>query len=692
MKKNLIIQLITSILVFIVSIFLISLGYEIFVNKNFSISFDLIWNNIKNHHLTFVLISALFTLCVFLFMFLKSYFSSKTTNSSKTKTKKTDKKESDGFLIDQREKNSKQLKSSNKKNEKVFDEKIAKKNDSPSKAGFVVRWEKNKDKYVWWTVEEYHMKVIATTGGGKSQCFIIPNILYNTFLPDAIKPNLLIIDGKKELENDTWNSLKKANYNVLSLDLRNGFDSMGWNPLAIIFEKYISDDKRVHADAISEFNYLLTTIQAYNLKKSKDPLWPDGARNLATAAAYFILEMHKLKPDLVKKHHFNFTNLRILIANIERFKILLHTASSFSKKIYEIAEDVSGTLNAPDETLGGFVANATSGLSLFYQDLKLRNLLSRDEFRPAILSNPKNSRPTALFVSYSTEDTTNNDLISMLLMQVVNEAFKFARQTKALKLKRELRIIIDEFYMLNKMQDFDRTINIARSFGILILIASQSESQIHAVYGKEAGPLLQGFNSSVFVSTNEDADKSKISARLGKVEISKFSETTSADNKVSKTMSKVEKNLLEIKDIDLLGEDYYLLETTGRKSSILKKSYTWKEFKLKKVQKKYHELKDIDDGVFRFDFDELLNILQDEIKSENGEDYSEEQKQENNALSEVLIEFPKNSLDANKNIDKSSAESILEKVQNQNSVNNDFDDEDIENYSESEIEEFLDEF
>ncbi|WP_420029568.1 type IV secretory system conjugative DNA transfer family protein [Mycoplasmopsis felis] len=41
--------------------------------------------------------------------------------------------------------------------------------------------------------------IIGGTGSGKTQRVLLPNILYNVNLLDEYKPNLVIIDPKKEL-------------------------------------------------------------------------------------------------------------------------------------------------------------------------------------------------------------------------------------------------------------------------------------------------------------------------------------------------------------------------------------------------------------------------------------------------------------------------------------------------------------
>lgn len=107
---------------------------------------------------------------------------------------------------------------------------------------FVVRSEMVNNKVHFWgssVAEVVHGITIGGTGSGKSQKVIIPTILANATLEKKKKPCMVIADPKGELRTGTSGFFVEQGYEVLTFNLRDTIASNGWNPLAIVYKKYM---------------------------------------------------------------------------------------------------------------------------------------------------------------------------------------------------------------------------------------------------------------------------------------------------------------------------------------------------------------------------------------------------------------------------------------------------------------------
>ena len=619
-----------TIIIFIVGLFCIS-AIMIFINeKTIAISFEDIIKNIQINWKKIVMWDFVLSISFFISIFLYFQFFNKKNKNSKIKLKNENE-----FLIDKRKKEF-----STKKNEIKFGKEIIQSTTTPSVAGSVVRWEptsSNSEEKKWWVLPENHMKVVATTGGGKSQFVMIPNIIYNSLLPHEVKSNLVIIDPKGELYQNTANILKKNKFDVIRIDFGNGFNSIGWNPLARIWDLLMSKDINTVNDGIKEFNLLLNTIELLNAEKSAAPIWPTGAKNIVKSAMFLMIELGKL--NHINKKQFNFFNLKILISD-STLLIDLFIAGESTKRIKEILTEYKSTLTAPEATLGSFLANAGSALEIFNQELAMQSLLSRNEF-DAVEFNNDSTNPKALFISYPDDDSTNHALISILISQIYSSATSQAKKNKSLSLKRRLQFIIDEFGILTTIPNFDQWMNISRSRNIFFNVALQSDVQIKIKYPKTFQSILNGFNSNIFISSKDDKDHESLSKRIGKKDVENISinENDKKDSS-SKSYSSKAEDLISIQELVTLG-NYYVLETTSKSPAILEKHMAYNNFNLKNQANLNNEFQEFDIQSFKVDFQEILNSFKNEeiINGENGP--NEEEVLDEDILSEIQQKIDK---------------------------------------------------
>lgn len=114
-------------------------------------------------------------------------------------------------------------------------------NESHNLSGFVVasKQEKKKDKQLLTYVNivaNSHMLLIGGTGSGKTQSLVVPTIQSNCFSSE--QPTMIISDVKGELFKTQSLLLQKQGYDIQTLNLRDVKNSLSWNPLTIVYEKW----------------------------------------------------------------------------------------------------------------------------------------------------------------------------------------------------------------------------------------------------------------------------------------------------------------------------------------------------------------------------------------------------------------------------------------------------------------------
>lgn len=638
--------LIVGVILISVIIYLIaSVLLLILIEKNLDISIANIFLTTKKYltqiSILNLIICLVFLVCSISYFLGFNFFAKYRKSESLIKNKNR-------FIIDKRKKEF-----SLKIDEKNFEKEIVYSTLVPKKAGAVVRWEVQKNKQIkWWVANENHVKVIATTGGGKSQFMIIPNIIYNSKLPEKEKPCLVIVDPKGELYQNTANILKNEGYIVQRINFDKAFNSLGWNPLARIWDLFMSNNIELINEGNKEFNFLLGTIELLQLKKSGSPIWPIGSKSMIRVAALVLIELGKM--DKISKKEFNFYNLKTLVSDIELINFILNHYSEI-KQIREINAEYKSILSAPEATIGSFLANASAALEIFNQDYGIQSLLLRDEFDLIKASRCSASeKPIAVFISYPDNDSTNNALVSMFIAQFYSSATGQAKSNPDLKLERRLQFIIDEFGILVPIPEFDNWMNISRSRNIFFLNALQNDNQIKVQYPITFQSIINGFNSNIFISSKDDKDHEALSKRVGKKDVENISISKNDKNKDSKNYSVKEESLISVDELNKLG-DFYVLETTSKPAAILKKSLAYKYFNLDATleQDLVGTFQDFDLDNFRVDFDSMITFLKKEA-------FEKEKANIEADISEALNQEDEEELE-----EEESNEDILSEIQQQ---------------------------
>lgn len=483
------------------------------------------------------------------------------------------------FLVDQRNKTSKI---------KNF-EKIISKNLSSS--GVVVYWTKNKKQFNWYVLPEVHVRVLGTTGSYKTWFFILGNIYRNlNDLSIEERPNMVIIDPKGELYENSIKFNKKNFYNLIQLDFTNPDESIGWNPLSKIWHLYHTNEIKLQNLAISKIQEFLKSIPALDETNANSPNWPIGATAYLNAILLFMLEYSYIDKKM-NEQHFNLINLHKLAANIEKFKEIIDFWSDQRDKNYlpiypkinQIRNDISFILDADEGPKTSYQSFATAAISQFVTNKDLWPILCNNEINFNTMFEKTNKKPFAFFITYADDQPSTHPLVSIIVSQAYQAAIDIARlnkqKGKGEKLDRKLQFFIDEFGVLPKIHQFENWVNIARSRNIQIVIAYQSEDQLNISYNKNRKVIEDGFTASLLLSTANWETAEKFSKMIGIT--SKMQESKSYSKKSSKEFSRnvsyQKERLISPEEIMQLSRMQYLLILNNQKPSILNKSLVFVE-------------------------------------------------------------------------------------------------------------------
>lgn len=298
--------------------------------------------------------------------------------------------------------------------------------------------------------------VVATTGGGKTSSFIIPNILRQN------SGSMVITDPSGALYEKTSADLKRRGYEVLALDPLNLARSIRYNPL-----EYATNQR-----AIGEIAHIL--VRSAN--HSGEKFWTDGAEDILTV----LIRCLKRHPE---PRYCNLANLQYLLNNFG-------DGSGIAEFVVRNADDQTyqqfkGFVSAAKNTMQGFLSTAKTSLKSVL-DPDLAELTAGNTFDFASLR----ERKTALFLIVPQNRIS---YYAFLMNLFYTNLFHFCLEDSALS-SRSLPVyfLLDEFGHLH-IPDFPSIITTTRARRVSISIILQSLSQLEARYGRyDANTIVNG--------------------------------------------------------------------------------------------------------------------------------------------------------------------------------------------------------
>lgn len=352
--------------------------------------------------------------------------------------------------------------------------------------------------------------VIGGSGSSKTFGFVKPNIL-------QMYGSYIVTDPKGTVMREVGHALEVNGYDIKSLnitDARGMRQSLHYNPLA-----YAKDE----AGILKLVDVLMSNTNGEEQKPSGDPFWQSSEKLLYCALISYILSCGEPEDK----------NLGTLVDMISAFEVREEDADFkcavdllFDNLEAEFPEHFAVKQYRKFKLAAGKTAKSiliSCGARLAPFDIKeVRDLMAYDELELDRLGDKK----AALFVITSDTDKTFNFIAALMYSQMFNLLCDKAQYDYGGVLPIHVRCILDEFYNIGRIPNFDQLIAVIRSRNMSACPVLQSRAQIEGIYDKKADIIVDNCDTLLFLGGKgkilEDVVK-----LLGRQTIDQFDESRS---------------------------------------------------------------------------------------------------------------------------------------------------------------------
>ncbi len=337
---------------------------------------------------------------------------------------------------------------------------------------------------------EDHTMVIGSTGSGKTQTTVIPELR----LAIKAQESFVLYDLKGEVYDLLSNDLEKEKYNIIKINLSNPTNGNSFNPLTLPYKLYKEGNKDKAIDIIENIGYYFLESEVIN--NNTDPFWTNSAISLFTGLTLYLFETEKEENITINK-------IVSLMDELDSIKL-----DSFSKNS-ALYINLNAVIASPPETKASIIAVAKQLLKIFVTREQLSNLLSKTDFDISNIQKEK----TAIFI-ISDNKASSNRLVSL----IVDECY----QTVMLNSnpERRLNILIDEFENTFRIKDFNNILTISRSYNVRFNIYVKSLLELKNKYGINEYEILKlSFGNIIYLLANDIDTLEEVSKLCGKTKV-----------------------------------------------------------------------------------------------------------------------------------------------------------------------------
>lgn len=342
-----------------------------------------------------------------------------------------------------------------------------------------------------------HSLIFGATGSKKTRLFCMPMI--NMFAKAG--ESFITTDPKGELYAKTAGLVKAKGYKTVVLNFRDiGFGDM-WNPLALPYDMYHSENKEL---GISMLNDFVTTIAEPQKANTKDMFWPEMASSYALANLLLLAEC-------ATKEQMNVGSLaRLCTAGSE--KALMRLSEQMSDETIA-GMNYKGVLVSADNTRRSIFVSLYGMVRVFNTQPNLTRMLSGNTVDMRMFGREK----TAVYIIVPDEKTTYHFLVTTFIKQAYEVLIAEAQKEKNLQLPVRVNFVLDEFCNIPKVPDMPAMISAARSRNMRYFLVAQSMHQLRGKYGEDADTIKGNCDNWVYLTSKELVLLQEISALCGEI-------------------------------------------------------------------------------------------------------------------------------------------------------------------------------
>jgi len=354
---------------------------------------------------------------------------------------------------------------------------------------------------------DVHTLVIGATASKKSRLVAMPMVK----ILEQAKESMIIADPKGEIFERTSESLRKNDYNVLAIDLRNPHLGNSWNPLAIPYELYVKNGTNDIDRACEFVNDIANNLSNMQVSQ-KDPFWENSAASFFFGLIMLLFKYaheQKLEPECVNIR--NVLKLRSVLCKNYYVGQSLTSAVKFARSDPFIYSLLIGTLDTALTTQAGILSTFDQKMRTFaIQPSLLDMLASNDDIIRGV-----QDVPTAVFLIVPDEKTSYHNLVSLFIKQSYEYFIHAFQNSSDSRSKIRINYILDEFSSLPTIADFPAMITAARSRNIRFTLFVQSKHQLDLRYHEESETIRANCNNWIFLVSREISLLEELSALCG---------------------------------------------------------------------------------------------------------------------------------------------------------------------------------
>ncbi|MDD3453632.1 MAG: type IV secretory system conjugative DNA transfer family protein [Bacilli bacterium] len=362
---------------------------------------------------------------------------------------------------------------------------------------------KIKDKY-YYDDSTNHSLIIGSTGSGKTVSAIMP-LIFN--LADA-NESMIINDSKGEILRETYGYLKKKNYNIKIINLREPNKSDGWNPLHLPYKYFKNGDIEKEVETVNDFSYSICQEVS-----ARDPYWSESSSAVLSGLALALIEDSKCEEQV----HFNSLYNLLVYHGSKTLDSKKNSLDDYfdSKPFGNLSKNFYATGGfAKGETRATIFSVLSSKLRIF-SDIGIANMTSRTDFELENIGKEK----TAVFLIIPDEKESRHVLSTLFVDQCYQSLVKLAQEQENGKLPVRVNFVLDEFANMPPIKNFSNKITVSRGRNVRFYLIIQDFDQLKEKYRDQAGTIKSNCNNWLYLLTADNNTAQEISKRLGKYTI-----------------------------------------------------------------------------------------------------------------------------------------------------------------------------
>lgn len=382
-------------------------------------------------------------------------------------------------------------------------------------------------------------------GSGKTYGAYYPSIM-------QLHSSYVVTDPKGTMLETTGDMLRRHGYEIRVFNTVDFSRSMRYNPLAYI---------RSEADILKVVNVLMENTKGEGERSGED-FWIKAERMMYTALIAYLWE--EIRPEdrtipmmarmlelcQVREDDEDYKNpIDILFDDLARKKPRCLAVRQYAK--FRLAAG---------KTARSILVSCGARLSPF-DIAELEDVTGSDELELDLIG----SRKTAFFIVMSDTDSSCAFLVAMMMYQMFDLLCRKADTEYGGRLPVPVRCLLDEFYNIGKIPNFQHTISTVRSRNISCMLGLQSMAQLKAVYRDDADGIVDDCDTVLFLGGRSTQTAESLSKMAGKatVDTRHSSESRGRHGQYTLQNNTLGRDLIDPSEIGRLGRNECLVLISG---------------------------------------------------------------------------------------------------------------------------------